>query len=126
MSLLGSCSLKDSVSSLISSGNDGENTPKTDTPSPKDDSAPEARVKMVAEIVNLGTKIEVAVLQSEYTFGNHLVITSDATDFIGRNGEKITKSDLKVGDKVEILYGGQVMMSLPPQIVASKITVISD
>ena len=31
---------------------------------------------------------------------------------------------INVGDKVEITYGGQVMMSYPPQIVAKKIIVL--
>ena len=49
-------------------------------------------------------------------------ITSDSTVFCNSDGKKIKKSDLSVGDTVEIFYSGQVMMSYPPQIVAAKIT----
>ena len=80
-------------------------------------------VVMTAVIDNIADRIEVTVLESEYTFGVHLVITSSETEFVGKNGEKISREDLSVGDTVEIVYGGQVMMSLPPQIVARKITV---
>ena len=84
---------------------------------------PGSEFKMVAVITELGEKILVDVLESEYTFGPHLVITSDKTEYYGKDGEKASRGDLNVGDTVEILYSGQVMMSLPPQIVAAKITV---
>ena len=88
---------------------------------PEGDSQP--TVVMTAKIENVSDKIEVTVLESEYTFGVHWVITSNETEFIGKNGEKISKGDLAVGDAVEIVYSGQVMMSYPPQIAARKITV---
>ena len=90
---------------------------------PSEGTAPS--VTMTAVIDNISDRIEVTVLESEYTFGVHWVITSSDTEFIGKNGEKITRDDLSVGDKVEIAYSGQVMMSYPPQIVGRKITVIS-
>jgi len=80
-------------------------------------------VVMTAVIDNIFDRIEVSVLESEYTSGVHWVITSAETEIIGKNGERITREDLEVGDTVEIVYSGQVMMSLPPQIVARKITV---
>ena len=52
----------------------------------------------------------------------HIVITGEQTDFYGRDGEHISRGALRVGDTVEIVYSGQVMMSYPPQIVARKIT----
>lgn len=77
--------------------------------------------KMIAEVINLGEKIEVEVLESDVAYGNYLVIISNETDFKTIIGEKIEKQDLNVGDIIEIYYGGQVMMSYPPQIVAKKI-----
>ena len=99
---------------------------KLDIDQAKDDNdeLPGSDFKMTAIITELGEKITVDVIKSEYTSGIHLVITSDKTDFRGKDGSPIKRSDLKVGDTVEILYSGQVMMSLPPQIVAAKITVI--
>ena len=78
---------------------------------------------LTAIVGEVGEKIEVEVIESDYAFGTYLVITSDATEFIEKDGNKISKSDLKSGDKIEITYGGQTMMSLPPQIVAQKIVV---
>ena len=81
-------------------------------------------VKMRAKIKNIDEKIEVDVIESEYTSGPHLVITFEETEFLNKSGEKIEKSDLQIGDTVEIIYGGQVMMSYPPQIVAKRIVII--
>ena len=81
--------------------------------------------KMLAVITNIGDKIEVDVVESEIATGPYWIITSNNTKFVDSKGVSIELTDLQIGDKVEILYGGQVMMSYPPQIVASKITIIS-
>lgn len=81
-------------------------------------------VVMKAEVKAINDKIEVEVIESEYTFGVHWVITSEGTKYFDKDGNKIDRDDIKCGDVVEIRYSGQVMMSYPPQIVAAKITVI--
>ena len=81
------------------------------------------KVTMTARIEAMGDKIEVMVTESEYTWGTHLVITSDTTKYIGKGGEEIKRGDLSVGQTVEITYSGQVMLSYPPQIVAHRIAV---
>lgn len=86
-------------------------------------SRPGDSVSMTAKITNLGEKLEVEVIESPYTFGVHWVIT-DSAEVFNKNGEKITVTELHVGDTVEILYSGQVMLSYPPQIVAAKIAVL--
>ncbi|MBQ8528264.1 MAG: DUF3221 domain-containing protein [Clostridia bacterium] len=80
-----------------------------------------SRVKMTAVVEGVGQKLEVTVTDSEYTFGIHWVITPDSTVYLDASGEPISRSDIKVGDTVEIWYSGQVMLSYPPQIVAHKI-----
>lgn len=65
--------------------------------------------------------IEVEVIESDYAFGVYWVLTGADTVYLDASGNSITKSDIKVGDTVKITYGGQVMMSYPPQIVAYKI-----
>ena len=65
--------------------------------------------------------IEVEVIESDYAFGVYWVLTGADTVYIDASGNSIAKSDIKVGDTVKITYGGQVMMSYPPQIVAYKI-----
>ena len=77
--------------------------------------------EMKAEIIALGDKIEVNVTEAEYASGIYWVITSDETDFLDKNGKKISKDSLKNGDTVLITYNGQVMMSYPPQIVALSV-----
>lgn len=77
-----------------------------------------------ATVKALGEKIEVDVFEGEYASGIYWVITSEQTEFIDKSGNKITKDDINVGDTVEIVYNGQVMMSYPAQIAARKITVL--
>ena len=87
------------------------------------DSSAAGSVSMTATVTSLGERLEVEVIESEYTFGTHLVITDTARVF-NKNGDAISVSDIKVGDSVKIEYSGQVMLSYPPQIVAKRITVL--
>ena len=82
-------------------------------------------VKMLARIEALEEKIEVTVLESEYTSGPHLVILSDKTEIFSTDEKNVTRDALSVGDTVEITYNGQVMLSYPPQIVAHKIRILA-
>lgn len=78
--------------------------------------------KMVAEIKSISDVIEVEVIEGEYdTSGIYWVHVSSATIFETDIGDRINLSDLSVGDRIAIIYSGQVMMSYPPQIVAKKI-----
>lgn len=80
--------------------------------------------KMTAEIINIGDKLEVNVIEGEYgASGIYWVIIDDSTPTFDYDGKVIGISDLKVGDTIEITYSGQVMMSYPPQIVAKKIVI---
>lgn len=79
------------------------------------------RVRMRAEIINIGDRIEVEVLESEYTSGPHWVIVSNKTVIEDKDGKRLGLSSLSVGEVVEIFYNGQVMLSYPPQIVALRI-----
>ncbi len=76
-----------------------------------------------AEVLSVNEKIEVNVIDSDYAFGVYHVITSNETQFFDSDGNVIDKSSVKINDVIEITYGGQVMMSYPPQIVASKIVI---
>ena len=81
-------------------------------------------VKMTAIIKSINDKIEVEVIEGEYgVSGIYWVIVSSDTVYLNENGNRILKSAIKVGDTIEITYGGQVMMSYPPQIVALKIQI---
>ena len=79
---------------------------------------------MTAVIQEIDEKIQVDVISGEYAYGVYLVITGDETKYYGENKLSIERSSLKVGDTIKIVYGGQVMMSYPPQIVAREIYVI--
>lgn len=77
---------------------------------------------MIAKITAIGEKIEVDVIESQYSTGPFFIITGDTTQYFNSDGESITRVDLSVGDTVEIKYNGQVMLSYPPQVAALKIT----
>ena len=107
-----------SLSSCFSGGDksaDGGSEDNSDKPG--------SDFKMTARIEAIDEKITVDVIEAEYTSGIHLVIIAEKTDILDENGNKIDKDSLEVGDTVEILYSGQVMLSYPPQIVAASIAV---
>ena len=79
--------------------------------------------RMVAEIIAIGDKIEVEVIEGDYgASGVYWINYSSTTKIVSSDGVALKIGDLSVGDKIEIIYNGQVMMSYPPQVVARKIT----
>ncbi len=81
-------------------------------------------VKMTAKINSITDRLEVEVIEGEYgASGIYWVLFNADTVFLDKNGNKTTLLYIKEGDTVEISYGGQVMMSYPPQIVALTVQV---
>lgn len=81
------------------------------------------RFTLTGIVKAVSDRVEIEVVGSDYAFGIYWVLISDGTELIGADGGAISLSDIKEGDTVEVVYGGQVMMSYPPQIVAKRITV---
>lgn len=77
---------------------------------------------MKATVTNVGERIEVDVFEAEYAEGIYWLVIDNNTKTVDESGESISLSELKVGDKIEIEYNGQVMMSYPPQVYAIRIT----
>ena len=81
---------------------------------------------MISRITALGEPLEVEVIEAPHgNSGPFLVLISDETRIFSSNGAEVKLSDLSVGQTIRITYGGQVMMSYPPRIVAKTITVES-
>ena len=81
---------------------------------------------MVARITEIGQELTVEVISAPHgNEGVFFVIHSEA-EYFGQEGERISPSALSVGDKVEICYSGQVMMSYPPKIAARRITQLAE
>ena len=80
-------------------------------------------LKAIVKSTSDPNRIEAEVIESDYAFGIYWVLTSGDTVFYSADGVAVSRDAIKVGDTVEITYGGQVMMSYPPQIVASKIQI---
>ncbi len=81
-------------------------------------------VQMIAKVLKNDDVFLVDVIESEYTFGEYILIVNDTTTISDKKGNKIKKTDLTVGDKIKVSYSGQVMLSYPPQVVAYKIEVL--
>lgn len=93
-----------------------------ETTAPEDTAG--SSVHMIARVTAVGELIEVEVIEGEYgASGPYWIVTGESTKYFGRNGKAIGRDAIAVGDTIEILYGGQVMMSYPPKIAASRITV---
>ena len=83
------------------------------------DEMPEDAFTMTAKITEIGERIEVEVTESENEMtGPFWLITSEDTVYTTAAGKTIGRRDLRVGDVITVYYGGQVMMSYPPQVVA--------
>lgn len=82
-----------------------------------------ANITMLAEIIEISDTILVDVKESDIAFGVYTLIPAESVKYFSCDGSKIAKNDLKVGDLIEVKYSGQVMLSIPPQVVAYSITV---
>ena len=66
-------------------------------------------------------EIQMEIVDSEVAFGTYRVLIQESTPYFDENGAAITKDDIKVDDVIEVVFGGLVMNSYPPQIAAKRI-----
>ena len=76
---------------------------------------------MKAVVQSVGEKIEINVYEAEYAEGIYWIVYDKNTVFADEDGNKISLSEIKAGDKIEVFFSGQVMMSYPPQVYAISI-----
>ena len=81
------------------------------------------RFTLTGVVKAVSHRVEIEVIDSDYAFGIYWVLVSADTQLVGADGNSILLSDIHEGDIVEVVYGGQVAMSYPPQIAAIRITV---
>ena len=67
------------------------------------------------------SEIHMEIVESDIAFGLYRVLVQSSTPFYDKDGKEITKDDLKTGDKIDVVFAGQVMQSYPPQIAAIRI-----
>ena len=73
----------------------------------------------------LDGELEVTATEDEKNaFGPYRALTNEKTKYYGKDGESVSRDNIKTGDVIEILYNGQVMRSYPPQIVAISVIVV--
>ena len=82
-----------------------------------------SNVFMEARILEVNDTLLVSVTKSEYAFGDYILHIGNC-EIYNKEGKQITKADLSASDNIMVEYSGQVMLSIPPQVVAHKITII--
>ena len=65
--------------------------------------------------------ISMEIIDSNVAFGIYHVNVDAGTKYVSAEGNGISRDDIKVGDTIEVIFSGQVMLSMPPQIYAQKI-----
>ena len=65
--------------------------------------------------------ISMEIIDSNVAFGIYHVNVDAGTKYVSAEGNGISRDDIKVGDTIEVVFSGQVMLSMPPQIYAQKI-----
>ena len=88
-------------------------------PAPEEETGPS--FQMIAIVENLSEPFSVNVIEAEYAESIYWLVTDNSTIYLDAKGNTIQKSDISVGDTIEITYNGQIMLSYPPQVFARKI-----
>lgn len=83
-----------------------------------------SKVYMEARILEVNDTLLVSVTKSDYAFGDYILHIGSQTKIYNKEGKQIAKADLSASDNIMVEYSGQVMLSIPPQVVAHKITII--
>ena len=109
------------LASCAPNGNSGGRSAGGNPSSPQGDG--ENEFFLIGEVTAITDSVEVNVIESEYAYGIYHVLVSEQTDIFDREGGKIALDGIKIGDTVKVIYGGQVMMSYPPKIVAFEVWV---
>ena len=78
---------------------------------------------LVGEVTAVNGGIDIIAEETEFTSGPYHILVNDNTKFVFENGQNASISDVKAGNKIEIIFNGQVMLSYPPQIAAQKIVI---
>ncbi len=77
--------------------------------------------KINATILEIENSSILVDTEDENASGEYRVNIGNITKYYNEERKEIAKEDLKQGDKITILFNGQVARSLPPQIFAQEI-----
>ena len=70
---------------------------------------------------NYPSFMEVEIIDSEIAFGKYIVLINGQTAFYDKDGKAINREEILADSVIEIVFGGQVMNSYPPQISAKRV-----
>lgn len=85
------------------------------------DATNEYKLRGVVESIETNY-IEIRITEAQYASGIYRVLIDKTTGIYNKNGESISKASIQLGDNVTVTYNGQVMRSMPPQVVAIRIS----
>lgn len=105
------------------SGGDNTNEDGTNNGNTVEEKTPDGEFFLRGIVKSVDEKkfIAMEVIDSSIAFGIHNVLIDNGTLFVNAAGDSIDRADIKVGDTIEVIFSGQVMLSYPPQIYAQKI-----
>ena len=95
----------------------------TEGGSGNDSETPTDPATISGTVTAVNSRIEMLADETEIASGPYSVIITDTTDFYFANGDKAAIDNVNIGQKVEITFNGQVMLSYPAQIVAHKVVI---
>ncbi|MBQ7906927.1 MAG: hypothetical protein IJ309_03030 [Clostridia bacterium] len=78
-----------------------------------------------ATVTKNGTAIEAECHESQCLFGEVIINVRPDTVFKNAQGEIISQSAIKAGDKIKVKFDGIATRSLPPQVVADEIVCLT-
>ena len=81
----------------------------------------EGAFRLKGRVLSLGEELLLEVTESEYAYGEYLIITPDGIPYTDEKGMPIARKDIRVGDLITLTYNGQTMLSYPPRVVARSI-----
>lgn len=82
----------------------------------------EYKLRGVVELV-ARDYIEIRITEAQYASGTYRVLINKATKIYGKDGKSASAASIRLEDTVTVTYNGQVMRSMPPQVVATRISV---
>ncbi len=78
---------------------------------------------MKGTVNEIGNHIDFTVTENSYVSGVFWALTDESTVYLFDDGSKATREDISSGSEITVYYSGQIMMSYPGQVYASKIVI---
>ena len=97
---------------------------ESDTSTPNTEGGNGEGYKLIGTVTGITHRsFDILITDTQDAYGTYRILLDKSTEIRTKDGKVISKEAIKASDTVEITYNGQVMRSIPPQVVALKIVV---